>query len=923
MILNKLLKKFLHKEKKSILSYDYKAFISYSHKRKPIAIEIEKFLDDYKFPSALGEIGHSSDELKPIFRDDNDLIPGELDINIKSTIEKTEYLIVLCSKESANSKWVNDEIFYFSKMRNYHYIIPVIIDDVEKPEKECFPPSLRKIIKKHELLAINYVELGLDLTCVKIISYILGIKLNKMWDKHLKAKDAERIRIKEQNDRLLISQSRFLTEKSKECLDSGDVYMAQLLALEALPTNLQTPDRPYVEEAGLALSNTFLINESTILYGHKDKVNCVCVSPDEKTIVSGSSDGTIIFWDATTGKNLKTINASSSYEVHCVSFTPDGNKLVAGFSNLRVGAKEDFFIKAWDAKTYGQRQIPIKSGAEKLLFSEDGTILFLKFFYELKAYSWETGNLLWSYKPEHLRLRDFCYDATHHFLAVSTTRESCLIDITSGKQMSKFRVFADRAICFNTSGDCLYYTNSDNPNTLNWFNVLNGEESQINVNDEITDIIFDPTTQHILCSTIHNAVFEINPINQKLIEILKRKHSRINEIVISPQKRVLAAASWDKTVRVSVLKCKEYYNSIELPKYTNHIESLEDGYILAKSSDVLSIYNKNNGIMNSIPLECNMFDKVVYDHDGSIFLSSTGDPLTVFAFEFPTLKMKKRLVFEETSYVANGDGKWPACAIIPEKGIICYPAKDNSFNYQTTNGQVNCLCTMSSTAYSILSKESCPYIFAPSGKEIFIIDKNELSIVTRLNGANAGVSDIDVSEDNNLLVSSHYDKTIILWDINNKKEKFKTDSLKASIYYIAFTPDGKKIISGSDDDVIRIWDSKNMRLLFELNNYCLIHSTKQSISADGRYLVATRRRGHNSVHVIDLETGNNVLDILNHKDFVKCAIFDNDNNIISVSTDGICHITSLFDLQKEINRLREKFKERPLSYTEKKKYYIE
>jgi WD40 repeat protein len=55
----------------------------------------------------------------------------------------------------------------------------------------------------------------------------------------------------------------------------------------------------------------------------------VVFSPDNRTIVSGSHDGTIRFWSVAARREVASIN-SGTPGVNSVIFSPDGNTLYAG-----------------------------------------------------------------------------------------------------------------------------------------------------------------------------------------------------------------------------------------------------------------------------------------------------------------------------------------------------------------------------------------------------------------------------------------------------------------------------------------------------------------------------------------------------------------------------------------------------------------
>ncbi len=129
----------------------YKAFISYSHADAAWAKWLHVRLEKYRFPKQLrGQItlnGQIPENLKPIFRDREDLSAGaSLGDKIEAALDDSENLIVICSPNSARSKWVNEEVLYFKRRNRSQHIYAVIIDGEpfsDSNETECLPAALR------------------------------------------------------------------------------------------------------------------------------------------------------------------------------------------------------------------------------------------------------------------------------------------------------------------------------------------------------------------------------------------------------------------------------------------------------------------------------------------------------------------------------------------------------------------------------------------------------------------------------------------------------------------------------------------------------------------------------------------------------------------------------------------------------------
>jgi WD40 repeat protein len=69
--------------------------------------------------------------------------------------------------------------------------------------------------------------------------------------------------------------------------------------------------------------------------GHTGFVEAVAFTPDGKTLVSGSADGTVRLWDALTGKQRRSFEVSGD-QVGAVACSPDGRWVAAGDYSGRV-----------------------------------------------------------------------------------------------------------------------------------------------------------------------------------------------------------------------------------------------------------------------------------------------------------------------------------------------------------------------------------------------------------------------------------------------------------------------------------------------------------------------------------------------------------------------------------------------------------
>lgn len=175
----------------------YRAFLSYSHSDAKWADRLHHSLETYRVPKHL--IGQQTPRgpipkrLTPIFRD-RDELPSATDLGeiINQALADSACLIVICSPDSARSRWVNEEILAFKRLggddRIFSYVVggePNASIHPDQALEECFPEALRFKLGHDGILSDEPAEPiaadarqgkdGPDNARLKLISGMLGI----------------------------------------------------------------------------------------------------------------------------------------------------------------------------------------------------------------------------------------------------------------------------------------------------------------------------------------------------------------------------------------------------------------------------------------------------------------------------------------------------------------------------------------------------------------------------------------------------------------------------------------------------------------------------------------------------------------------------------------------------------------------------
>jgi hypothetical protein len=266
----------------------YDAFISYRHGELDglVAEKLHKLLETYRIPRGIAKkVGKK--KLSRIFRDREELpTSSNLSDSINEALESSAFLLLICSRRTQESQWVMREVERFGELRGKDCIITLLIDG--EPD-ESFPPGLREREVGGETIFVE--PLAADIRAetskqsikllkeekLRLLAPILGCAFDDLRRRHLRRRVRriasvvsaafafvltfgafsfwQYVQIDRQMQLKLENQSYVLSEYAAREFADGDPDMAVLLALSALPADLDRPDRPLVPAAEKALAD--------------------------------------------------------------------------------------------------------------------------------------------------------------------------------------------------------------------------------------------------------------------------------------------------------------------------------------------------------------------------------------------------------------------------------------------------------------------------------------------------------------------------------------------------------------------------------------------------------------------------------------------------------------------------------------------
>lgn len=889
---------------------EYYAFISYKREDKKEAKRLQHALEFYHLPNHLRQENPELPEyVRPVFRDMTDLEVGKLSAQIHSALEQSLFLIVVCSPRAAASKWVNDEVAYFISLGKQDKIIPYIIEGVPhacNPSEECYPPALLRLSKEKELLGANINEVGKDSATIRVVSRMFNIRFDTLYQRYQREQKKRRrqviaacvlaffflsgiagwimhqnILLKEREWKMLENQAKAVSEKALTNFDDG--YLAALLALEVLPKDLSHPNRPYVPEAEFALRRSLQLN-SMVLKGHSSYVYCVAYSPDGKLIASASADQTVRVWSTYSGECLRVLEGHEDL-VYRVNFSPDGRFLVS--------ASRDSTLRIWDISRGACIQV-LSNHSDYIndaSFSSDG--------HKMASCSRDGSIIVWD---------------------TSTLFEK---DMRKCKPLMRMlHSQSVNTIQFSPNGHHLLSASNDS--TIRIWNVLSGE-----------------------CETI---IRDEKPV------ICAYYDSRGSKIVSG------ARGGWnDKNCWVKIWDAKNSVNSMTFFLVKSELKDLrtvlwgcndESVAILTDSSLLIwdcsdnsrySSVSRENAGQLSLAISPDGYDYAIGSEDNKIHIN----PI------YSTIRPIYRLQIKggrDARFIAN------------DKEIISMSRMGCRY-WDARTGQLLKKHEESSSVKYILSSPTGRLLCGFEDEKVCVMDV-ESGKKTYLEDINGNETFLEFSHNDKYLLIA-YDYALEVWDVEREIVAQRWKDL-GDLPLATFTPDEKCIVSTSDTmgvyDVLDIATGHKRKSIDNNQNLDGVHWTPTSlaVSPNANYLAVAH--GKESIEVLNMKSGASYLSFNDRKKEINSISFSPDSKylltaggwnfciwdiesqqcifscdddaisayfssdgkrIVTTSHDNIIHVYDFPPLQDLIDQTRERFKNRPLTPEERRKYYLE
>ncbi|KAG9087799.1 hypothetical protein FS749_002637 [Ceratobasidium sp. UAMH 11750] len=542
-------------------------------------------------------------------------------------------------------------------------------------------------------------------------------------------------------------------------------------------------------------------------------VCCVAISPNGRSIASGSEDGTIYIWDAETADIIAGPLKGHTNWVNSVVFSPDSARIAS--------SSDDHTIRIWDTQSGHMLLGPLEGHTDwvnSVAFSPDGgRVASGSYDRTIRVWGTQTGHVLMSLFGRHMAgVTSVAFSSDGARIASGSLDSTiCIWDAQIGGMLAGPFREQSRVLSVAFSLDDSRIVSGSLDGTISVWCAHSGSvlASFDAATDAISSVVFSPDGNRLISSSEDRTIriWDMNTSNLRANQ--QGSDSYVRSYVFSPDSRCIALKFSSGVVHVWDMDTGSLFGTLFVPDAPGcHIALSSKGTHLALgldgNIDIWDVKNANK-LLGPLKGHTSHVRSLAFSPDGKR-LASGSDRGTIHVWDVQTGSIL-------SGPLKGHAGSVDSVAFSPDGARIASGSGDCIV--RIWDGQSGDMIFGRRRAYS---RSVSSVRFSPDGRLVVSGSRDSIRVWDTQTGnvlANQSARDNleSFSPDLSRIVSGSWDGAIQIRDAQTEQTLVGPfEAHTGDVDFVAFSPDGSRVVSRSKNGHIFIWELRKSD--YDVNN---------------------------------------------------------------------------------------------------------